>query len=209
MRWVLRALCVIVLAGVGISCAARQALKPQPAVDVVRTKTPPFKPPEPSKKNWDWVQLTSDEWLKGEIKYLRNHMLEIDSDELDDLKFQWRKVKVLKSPRQMSIFRDDRTTVEGPVMVKDDKVVVKVGDEYVVFARDDLLTIVPGGKGTFSYWSGKLSLGATVRSGNTDQVDTSLAFKARRRAPESRFQVDYFANFSKIGGTETTNWPFD
>jgi hypothetical protein len=62
---------------------------------VQKTKSPPFRPPPPSKKNWDRVELTSEEWLKGEIHYMRDDMLEIDSDELDDLQFEWRKVKVL------------------------------------------------------------------------------------------------------------------
>jgi len=172
---------------------------------VIKTSAPPFKPPEPSKKNWDWVQLTSDEWLKGEIKYLRNYTLEIDSDELDDLKFAWRKVKVVKSPRYMSMLLENQSTISGPVMIKDNQVVVKSGERFAVFPRNKLMTIVPGGKSEKSYWSGKLSLGATVRSGNTDQVDTNLGFDIRRRAPRSRFSADYMGAFGSLNGVETVN----
>jgi len=172
---------------------------------VKKTKNPPFKPPEPSKKNWDWVQLTSDEWLKGEIKYLRNFQLEIDSDELDDLKFEWRKVKALKSPRLMDLLLENQSMLSGPVMVKDNQVVVKQGTEFAVFPREHLLTIVPGGKSGWSYWSGKFSLGATIRTGNTNQTDANISFKTRRRAPRSRFEFDYMGNFSQVGGVDTVD----
>ena len=92
---------------------------------VEKTNNPPFRPPPKSEKNWDWVQLTSDEWLKGEITFMRDYTLEIDSDELDELRFEWRKIKVLKSPRYMSMLLDNQSELHGPVMVQDNKVVVK------------------------------------------------------------------------------------
>jgi hypothetical protein len=182
--------------------ACQQTRKPLPDY-VEKTKNPPFKPPEPSKKNWDWVQLTSDEWLKGEINYVRDYTLEIDSDELDELQFEWRKIKVLKSPRYLSMLLDNQAELHGPVMVKDEQVVVKQKNEFYVFARPHLMTIVPGGQTERSFWGGKLSYGFTLRTGNTDQLDTSLAFKVRRRAPRSRIMVDYLGTFGKVNGEET------
>jgi len=189
------------------ACASR---KPPARPDYVETtKSPPFKPPErpkPGETPWDWVQLTSDEWLKGEIKYVRDYTLEIDSDELDILKFSWRKVKVLRSPRLMTMLLDNQYVLRGPVIVQDGKVVVKDSDEaFSVFPRANLLTIVPGGLTERSYWSGKLSLGLTLRSGNTEQLDSAFGFSIRRRAPRSRFQFDYLGNFSKANGEEIAN----
>lgn len=198
---------VLLLLSLLAACATRAA--PTRPDYVEATKTPPFKPPEPPApggKPWDWVQLTSDEWLKGEIKYMRNYTLEIDSDELDLLKFSWRKVKALRSPRLMSMLLDNRYTLQGPVIVKENKVVVKERDDsFAVFPREHLLTIVPGGLSERSFWSGKLSIGVTVRSGNTEQVDSFLGFNVRRRAPRSRFEVDYLASLSKANGEEIAN----
>jgi len=182
------------------------ATKVVPLPDYVKkTQTPPFRPPEPSKKNWDWVQLTSDEWLKGEIKYLRDYTLEIDSDELNDLKFEWRKIKVAKSPRLMEVLLSNQATLEGPIAVQDNQVVVKEKDGFAVFPRSELLTMVPGGTNERSYWSGRLSFGFTVRSGNTDQVDLSAAFKMRRRGPKSRVELDYMGAFGSVNGVDTVN----
>ncbi len=185
-------------------CASRA--NPELPDYVQKTKSPPFRPPPPSKKNWDRVELTSEEWLKGEIHYMRDDMLEIDSDELDDLQFEWRKVRVLQSPRYMTILLDNQATLGGPVMVKDQQVVVKHSeDEFALFPRKHLVTIVPGGTTERSYWSGKLGLGITSRSGNTNQVDASFSFSLRRRAPRSRFQLDYLGNYSKVSGVETVS----
>jgi len=183
-------------------CATRVVPLPD---SVRKTADPPFRPPEPGGKNWDWVQLTSDEWLKGEIKYLRAYTLEIDSDELDLLKFAWRKIKVLKSPRSMSVVLANQSTLRGPIAVQDDQVVVKDGAEFAVFPRPELMTIVPGGQSELSLWSGRLSFGLSVRSGNTDQIDMSAAFTLRRRAPRSRMALEYNGAFGSVNGSDTVN----
>ena len=37
--------------------------------------------PQPDDK-FDWVQLTSGEWLKGELKFLYDYQVEFDSEKL-------------------------------------------------------------------------------------------------------------------------------
>ena len=46
-------------------------------------------PPEPSPESFDWIKLTSGEWLKGEIKGKRDLDFEFDSDELGLLILDW------------------------------------------------------------------------------------------------------------------------
>ena len=43
----------------------------------------------PSAEKYDWIQLTSNEWLKGEIKGMYKDSLEFDSDKLDLLEIDW------------------------------------------------------------------------------------------------------------------------
>ena len=40
-------------------------------------------PPEPPPDDFNWIQLTSGEWLKGEFKALYDDQVEFDSDNLD------------------------------------------------------------------------------------------------------------------------------
>jgi len=44
-------------------------------------------PPTPKPEKFDWIQLKSGEWLKGELKVLYDKKLEFDSDELNLLEF--------------------------------------------------------------------------------------------------------------------------
>jgi hypothetical protein len=176
-------------------------------VKETRTRTPPFKPPDPpgpEGKAWDRIRLNTDENLKGEIRWLVSRRVEFESERLGSVNFQWRHVRVLSSPRVMDIARADLTTVSGPVRVQDDTVVVKdtENDEFVVFARDDLFSIVPGEKGDRSPWTGKLTFGMTVREGNIDQVDLSTAFSVARIAPANDFRLNYLGTFSEVEGQD-------
>ncbi|MHC4954306.1 MAG: DUF481 domain-containing protein [Planctomycetota bacterium] len=209
-------LSLIALALGAAACASSKAK--EEAEKAAKTKVTPWEPTEPGEpaeppvrddKGWDWIQLTSKEWLKGEMRSLRDETLDFDSDELDDLLLQWRKVAKLRTPRLMTVLRGiedgDVEESKGTVLVRDGKVVVGREEGNLVFDRDDLITIVPGGTGRFNYWSGKLSIGATIRQGNTDQVDANLTFRLRRRAPKNRQSLDYVGNFGKLNGVENVN----
>lgn len=48
---------------------------------------------KPIVAEFDWVQLTSGEWLKGEIKSMYNESVEFDSDKLNLLRIDLQDVK--------------------------------------------------------------------------------------------------------------------
>ena len=50
----------------------------------------------PPPDEFDWIQLTSGEWLKGELKALYNQQLEFDSDQLDTIEFDMEDVKQVR-----------------------------------------------------------------------------------------------------------------
>ena len=53
---------------------------------------PVWDPPGSYPVGFDWIQLNSGEWLKGDLKVLYDHSLEFDSDELGLLYFDWEDV---------------------------------------------------------------------------------------------------------------------
>ncbi|WP_237162649.1 hypothetical protein [Shewanella halifaxensis] len=67
----------------------------------------------PVDAKYDWLQLTSLELLKGEIKNLYDDKLEFESDELDTVFIDWEDVKVLQSSRIVSIGFTDLSTKTG------------------------------------------------------------------------------------------------
>lgn len=158
-----------------------------------------IRPPAESQK--DWLQLKSNELLRGEIKTLYDDKLEFDSDELDTVMIDWEDIKVLQSAGVVSIGFTDLSTRSGKLLIEN-------GHSYldgVEFNPGEIMTIIAGDQSEANYWSGKISLGANIRSGNTDQIDYSAMAKTTRRTTESRFNADYLGNYTKSDGQSTVN----
>ncbi len=157
------------------------------------------KPWLPAAKEFDWVQLTSGEWLKGEIKSMYNDSLEFDSDKLDLLSIDWEDVKYLKSYRPSNVNIENNEPLTGSLQISGDKVTITDGENVQEFDRFDLISLTPSGDRELDLWSIKFTLGLNVRSGNTDQIDYNSKFNAKRRTARSRFILDYIGNISKTG----------
>ncbi len=163
-----------------------------------------WKPLPPVPKEFDWIRFNSGEWLKGDIDILREGNLEFDSDELGDLKIDWDDIAELHSPRMNSCLFEDKVTAYGTLLIRDDIVLVG-GDEEQRFERKNLLTIIPGELRELNFWSGKVSLGFTGRSGNTNQTDATGLINIYRQTLSSRFIFEYNGTFSKLNGEESAN----
>jgi len=158
-----------------------------------------WQPPPPMPDDFDWIQLTSDEWLKGEIIAMYDDKLEFDSDELDMLTIDWEDVRELRSGGTMQVgFLDDVVTT-GKLFVDGDVVRI-MGEEDQTLDRSKLLTVTAGAPKEINYWSGKVTLGANVREGNTEQVEVSSKASFKRRTPKDRINFDYLGNFNKTSG---------
>jgi len=157
------------------------------------------KPWLPAAKEFDWVQLTSGEWLKGEIKSMYNDSLEFDSDKLDLLSIDWEDVKYLKSYRPGNVNIEDREPITGSLQISGDTVTITNGDNVQEFDRLELISLTPAGDNELDLWAIKFALGLNIKSGNTDQVDYTSKLSVKRRTARSRFLLDYIGNISKTG----------
>jgi len=158
----------------------------------------------PPEDTFDWIQLKSGEWLKGKIKAMQNREIEFDSDELDIQTFDWKDIRQMRSPRILDILFLDGEKVSGPVTVTPDE--VKVGGAVPrTYPRGQILGLTPGGSRELNYWSGKASLGLTVRAGNTEQVEYNAQARFQRRTPATRLSLDYLGNYSSTEGVENAN----
>ena len=153
-----------------------------------------FEPPQSELDQWDWVQLTSGEWLKGKITVLYGDTLEFDSDVLDDLSLDWDDVQQVRSAKTMNVRMLGQLDKNGRLRVDGDKVSIGADDG---FSRQDLLTITSGENSEINYWSVQYLLGANIRSGNTSQVDINSNLKVQRRTVANRFILTHLANFSE------------
>jgi hypothetical protein len=159
----------------------------------------------PPTDKFDWIQLTSDEWLKGEIKVLYNKVMEFDSDELGLLQIDLEDIKQIHGRGIKGVRLEGPITVFGELVITGDKVIISDGDTQRTYDRSKLISITKGETRELSLWSAKLSLGLDLTSGNTEQTNYSSKLNLKRRTPGTRFNLDYLGNFSSTRGEDTVD----
>ena len=168
-----------------------------------------FNPPVDN--DYDWMQLTSGEWLKGEFVSLYDFSVEFDSDELDMLDIDWEDIKQIRSAVPLSIQIENHTgsketfTVIGRLQMLNNKAMVADNEQVRTFERYRIFSIGKGTGKEIDFWTGKIFLGSSIKNGNSDVVDMNFVANAERRTSESRFIIDYAANLSRTDDIETSN----
>ena len=162
-------------------------------------------PPPPPPDDFDWIQLKSGEWLKGELKVLYEKKLEFDSDELDLQKFDWEDVKQVRGHQFFSLRFEGPITANGLLQVTEDKVYVTIGEDRQEFERSTLIAIAPGEPKEINYWSAKIDLGFNLAKGNTEQVQYNTKWDVRRRTSANRFVFEYLGNFTQAENVDTVD----
>lgn len=153
----------------------------------------------------DWLILTSGEWLRGEITLLHKETLEFDSQELDDLSIDWGDVAELRSSGPVTCFLEGRDEVTGRAHVTRAELLLTVDGEVLRYPRSRLLTLIPGEPKEANYWSGKLSLGVSLRRGNTNQAELTANGRLRRQTSATRLELQYVGAFGELNGVENVN----
>jgi putative salt-induced outer membrane protein YdiY len=154
---------------------------------------------------YDWLRLTSGEWLKGELHWMREKDIEFDSDKLDLLTFSWSKVSQLHSPRVNTYVFEGKIDVVGRAVVTKEKVIIETADGVVSYPRDQLLTILEGAKRERNWWSTRLSAGATANAGNTNQGQLNVHWDLTRADPRTRSRISYDSSFAYSNREQNVN----
>jgi hypothetical protein len=165
----------------------------------------PWTPTIAEHEKLDWIMLSSGEWLLGEFHLLRDDAVEFESEELDNLNFDWGDIAVLRTPRILTFTFDDDVVMTGSAFMEDGIIRIQSGDQVREMPRTSLLSIIEGRPTELNYWSAKISLGLLLRSGNTDQNDFNTIVLIRRQSMRSRFDLEYKGNVSKVNDVETVN----
>lgn len=160
----------------------------------------------PPPRRWDWVQLTSGEWLKGEIKFLYEDTLEFDSDILDILNIDLEDIEQLYSARPQAVRLEHlKDNITGLVVITPKIITITNSHDKHTFPRSDIVTFVSGEPKERNFWSIDIGISSSFRAGNTQQVDYDTSLSARRRTPNSRLSMDYGGLFTEIEEIETAN----
>ncbi len=163
--------------------------------------------PEGVPDDFDWIRLPSDEWLKGEIISMYDGELEFDSDELDELTFDFEDIKEIRTAHVVQVgFEDkDKAPAIGRLILDADAARVIGESGELEFPRSEILTLIVGTPKEINYWSAYATVGGNIRSGNTDQIDYTARVGAMRRAIRSRLTMDYVGNITSVDSVETSN----
>ena len=92
---------------------------------------------------------------------MQERELDFESEELDELTFDWKDIRQLRSTRILDVPSTTGKMASGPVTITPEEVIVH-SDEPGVFPRDQLQSLTPGGSKELNYWSGKASLGLSL-----------------------------------------------
>lgn len=161
------------------------------------------KPTPVFKQNFDWVKLTSDEWLKGDIVSMYDEALEFDSDELGMQTIDLEDVAELRSKQWQSIRMFDGTIAEGYLVLKDGQLSLVKHGVATDYQLSNLLSIASSGKNERDLWDGYVNLGVNLRDGNTVQFDYTFSAGVQRRSSSSRFKADFTADYSRYEDQDT------
>lgn len=162
----------------------------------------------PPAKDFDWVQTTSGEWLKGELKQMYSGSMEFDSDEFDIQTIDMDDVAQFRGvgEKRISIDGPDGPEVYvGKLVITKDTVVIDTADGRQEFPRSRLLAVTEGAESEWDNWSAKISLGVNFSRGNSNQTDLTAKLNVKRQTPENRFVVDYLGNMSENSNAQTVN----
>ena len=157
-----------------------------------------WSPPTPVfSQQFDWLQLRSAEWLRGDIISMYEDELEFDSDEFNTIFFDWQDVAELRSRFDQQIRFANGEVKQGFLIVKDEHLIIISDGSEQHYPLSELLSITSSSDDRTELWDGKLSLGFDVNVGNVNQLDYIASARLQRRTPFSRFKVDFIYNYSK------------
>ena len=153
--------------------------------------------------NWDWIKLTSDEWLKGDFIAMYKDVLEFDSDNLGIVEIDWEDVAELHTKGYQSVRINDNRIITGLITFKDGQLTITAAGLTTSIGNDQLVSLAPAQGDRRGYWDAKVTLGLDTQSGNTIQYSRTVTATVKRRTASSRIQFDYNLNYSESTDRDT------
>ena len=167
----------------------------------------------PPAKAFDWMELQSGEWLKGEFKEYYGGDIIFDSDEMDLVTFGIRDVKqvitkgfvTISIEKEVSIGDTPFDVYAGKLNFHDQKFHINIpGGASMAFDPKKVSSIIGGEPKESNYWSASVFLGIDFYTGNTNQTTVTAKANVQRRTELTRFLADYLGNYTEVDDNVTT-----
>lgn len=171
-------------------------------LEIVEHWQPGMKYALPAK--YDWVQMTSGEWLKGELTFIYRDDVEFDSDEFGLQTLDMDDIAQLRTATIKSIRVKHEGEKYSKVVIANNEVTL-VNENNRVISRDKLVSLSKNTSLAFSSWEGDIGLGVILRDGNNSQKDFSSDIEVKLRHASYVFKNTYSSFYSKSSGETTDN----
>jgi len=199
--WIVVALCGVLIASGALAQDATADEKPAHPL-----WSGDWDPPDRNSGGWDWVRISSHEWVKGEILVMRDFELHFDSDEFDSVSFDWEDVVEIVTEREyIIVLQDMRTTHTGTMTMNGDLVLVRSDAGIETLDRAQILAITPSNRRELNLWTGKISAGLSLRSGNTEESELTGKARLAREGRRTRLGFDYNGVYATLDKQKNTN----
>ncbi|MHC4224197.1 MAG: hypothetical protein ACYSUN_09435, partial [Planctomycetota bacterium] len=83
--------------GLLVTACVSRPVEPDAVVQVAPPPEKRWQPTVTNPKEFDWIKLNTDEWLKGRIKVVREDRIEFRSEKIKNLNFDFEDIKELRS----------------------------------------------------------------------------------------------------------------
>lgn len=195
----------VVIALIMTNALEIHAEEPAPTADTPQW-TGSWTPPAPKPGGWDWVRLSSNEWVKGEILLMRDYSLEFDSDEFGVVNLDWEDVVEVWAERIYTVVLEDmRSSHNGTMVIRGKEASIRSPSGIETFDRELIVAIVPDTSKELSLWSIRASAGIGLRAGNTESADLSGKFNLTREDRNTSTRFDYNGVYGSLDNVKNTN----
>ena len=159
----------------------------------------------PPPGDYTWIQLTSDEWLKGEAISLYDETLTFDSDKLGELHLDLEDVRHLIGYGSFEVTLLGRAPIDGELRIRDQQILITAAGVTYQRPLADVIAITRSSEREVDRWSGDIAFGLNVARGNTDIALSNLSAGFQRRTPVSRLTLDYLGSINETDGERIAN----
>ena len=172
---------------------------------IFKNGAPRWYPPDDRPAKSEWVELTSGEWLKGDIQGIRSDKMDFDSSQFDDLTLDMEDVVQTYSSAVNTFVFTERRVVIGIGHITPKEVIIQTAAGELRYPREQLLSLVVGDHNEWKLWSGSITAGLSTTSGNTEQTTTNLQASLHRKGAFLGLRFNYIGNLGSSDNVTNVN----
>lgn len=146
---------------------------------------------------YDWIEVSSGEWLKGRIRWMVGEKLTFRSVSTGVQILPIHAVQRMETHRLMRFLLDDQKVIVGRMTFADGDFSVVQGQSTRRVPADAVAVMTPVPVNELQNWEAKVSLGIQYQQGNNPEFTVNAAANITRQSVDTRLHLGYIGNYSR------------